>query len=260
MKYVIKIPRIIKNHEKAILGVSGIGVVLIAWQLIGERTNKIILPPLSSVLKADYTLFASGMIWPHLEITTIEFLIGLAIAIAIGIPVGLLMGWTRKVNFALDPLLSMTYSIPFIAVIPLIILWFGIGITSKIVTVVFIAIFPIILNTMTGVKRADESLLKVGKSFGASKWNLFSTVVVPGAFPYILSGLRLALGRALVGAIAAELVASTAGLGWLIARYGGTFQTDKMLAVILVVALIGVVSTEVLKKAESHFDAWRTQR
>lgn len=246
------------KNERVLLGVSGITVLLIVWQLVGERTNKVILPSLSAVLTQNYDMFSTGLIWPHLQITAFEFLFGFAIAIGIGIPLGMLMGWKRKINFTFDPLLSMTYAVPFIAIIPLIILWFGIGITSKIVTVIYISIFPIILNTMAGVKRADESLLKVGKSFGAGNWKLFSTIVIPGAFPYILSGLRLALGRALVGAIGAELVASTAGLGWLIARYQGTFQTDKMLAVILIVALIGVVSTEVLKKTEAHFEAWRT--
>jgi ABC-type nitrate/sulfonate/bicarbonate transport system permease component len=246
------------GNEKAILGILGITVFLLAWQLIGERTNKVILPSLTAVLAQNYDLFSSGLIWVHMQITMFEFLLGFAIAIAIGIPIGMLMGWTRKINFTLDPLLSMTYAVPFVAIIPLIILWFGIDVISKIVTVVYISIFPIILNTMTGVRRADESLLKVGKSFGASSWKLFSTIVMPGAFPYVLSGLRLGLGRALVGAIGAELVASTAGLGWLIARYQGTLQTDKLLAVILIVALIGVVSTELLKRTEAHFEAWRT--
>ncbi len=252
-----KIKKIFESHQRLILGVSGIALFFIAWEIIGQRTNRIILPPFSAVLTAGYDMFATGMIWPHLELTLSEFLLGFAIAIALGIPIGMLMGWVKKINFTVDPLLSMIYAVPFVAIIPLIILWFGIGTASKIVTVIYVSIFPLILNTMAGVKRADESLLKVGQSFGASSWKMFSAIVIPGAFPYILSGLRLSLGRALVGAIAAEQLAAIAGLGWLTARYEGTFQMDKMLAVILVIAVIGVVSVELLKKLEARFEGWR---
>ncbi len=253
-----KLRAFFSKQDKVLLGVSGIFVFLLAWQLIGERTNKVILPSFSAVLIQNYDLFSSGLIWPHLQVTMMEFLLGFIVAIAIGIPVGMIMGWSRRVTFTFDPLLSMTYAVPFIAIIPLIILWFGIGTPSKIVTVIYVAVFPIVLNTMAGVRRTDESLLNVGKSFGAGNGKLFSTIILPGAFPYVLSGLRLGMGRALVGAISAEIVASTEGLGWLISKYQGTFQTDKMLAVILIVAIMGVVSTEILKKTEAHFEAWRT--
>lgn len=256
---VAKIREIRTSHERILLGASSLTAFLAVWEIIGKSglVNRLFLPPLSAVLKAGYDMFASGIIWVHIQVTATEFLLGFAIAVVIGVPLGILMGWKRKVNFVLDPLVSMIYAIPFLAVIPLIILWFGIGIISKLVTVVYVSVFPIVVNTMAGVKSADESLVRVGRSFGARDLKIFKTIVLPGAFPYLLSGLRLGLGRALVGAIGAELQASTEGLGWLIGKYSGTFQTDKMLVSILIVAAIGVALTEILKKIEARFEVWR---
>ncbi|MBI3076886.1 MAG: ABC transporter permease [Deltaproteobacteria bacterium] len=247
-------------HERAILGFSGVILFLLAWEYVGgykELINPIFMSAPSRILKAGYGLFASGEIWNDLRVSGTEFIVGYVLAAVIGIPFGILAGWYKKFFYITDPFLSSLNATPRVALLPLIIIWVGIGIWSKIVIVFLGALFPILLNTLDGVKTTDERLLKAARSFGADDFQIFRTVVLPATVPFILSGLRLGVGRALVGIVVGELYAATAGIGFLITVAGATFQTDKVFVGILIIAAAGVISFELLNRLERRFDNWR---
>lgn len=145
------------------------------------------------------------------------------------------------------------------ALLPLVIIWLGIGILSKIGIIFLGAVFSILINTRDGVKTTPLNLLNAARSFGASKWMVFKSVVVPSTIPFILTGLRLAVGRALVGVLVGELYAATAGIGFMITVAGATFQTDKVFVGVLIFALSGMIGMELLTKLERKFDKWRPQ-
>jgi NitT/TauT family transport system permease protein len=146
-----------------------------------------------------------------------------------------------------------------VALLPLVIIWLGIGILSKIGIIFLGAVFSILINTRDGVKTTPLNLLNAARSFGASKWMVFKSVVVPSTIPFILTGLRLAVGRALVGVLVGELYAATAGIGFMITVAGATFQTDKVFVGVLIFALSGMIGMELLTKLERKFDKWRPQ-
>jgi len=175
----------------------------------------------------------------------------------VGIPLGIATGWYRRLFYVLDPFISAFYATPRVALLPLIIIWVGIGIWSKIVVVFLGAVFPVLLNTLAAVRTTDARLLRAARSFGAGDLQVFRTIVLPGSVPFILTGLRLGAGRALVGVVVGELYAATAGVGFLIAVAGASFQTDKVLVGVLLITAAGVLSMEALTRLERRFEKWR---
>ena len=202
-------------------------------------------------------MFADGSIYPHLAVSGYEFLVGYGMAIVIGVPLGILMGWYGRINAVLDPFVSALYATPRIALLPLLMIWFGIGIMSKIAIVFLGAIFPILVNTITGVRTLHADFVKVARSFGASDRQIFLTVALPSSVPLLLTGPRLGLGHALVGIVVGEMYGATHGLGFLIATSGARFQTDKLMVGILLIAAAGVALTELLRLIERRFERWR---
>jgi len=169
------------------------------------------------------------------------------------------MGWYTRFQYALDPFVNFLYATPRIVLIPLFIIWFGIDWQSKVAVIFLGALFPQIINTMAGVRNTDAALLRVARSFGASEVLIFQRVVLPGAVPFILTGLRLGVGHALTGLVVAELVAARHGIGKLIQDYGVTFQTPKEFAAIIFIAGTGVLLTWLLQRVENRFQSWRPQ-
>ena len=177
--------------------------------------------------------------------------------ILIGVPLGIAMGWYGRVDAVLEPFVSALYATPRIALLPLILIWLGIGIASKIAIVFLGAVFPILVNTVTGVRTVDADFIKVARSFGCNDRQLFLTVVLPSSVPMLLAGLRLGLGHALVGIVVGEMYGSTKGLGFLIATAGARFQTDQVMVGIILIAGAGVALTELLRLIERRFERWR---
>lgn len=175
----------------------------------------------------------------------------------IGIPLGILLGWYRRLYYFLDPTLSAFYATPRVALLPLLIIWLGIGIWSKIAVVFLGAVFPILLSTVAAVRTADARLLRAAHSFGATDLQIFRTIILPGSVPFIITGLRLGVGRALVGVVVGEMVAATAGIGLMISIAGNTFQTDRVFVGIFLIAAAGVVLVEALTRLERRFEKWR---
>ena len=173
------------------------------------------------------------------------------------LPLGLLMGWYRRVNMSLDPIVNFMNAMPRIALVPLLIIWFGIGIWSKVAVIFLSSIFPILINTQAGIRNLDAGWIKAARSFGGSDLQLFRTVALPGAVPFILTGMRIGVGHALIGVVVGELVAARAGIGLMMATAGAGFQTAKVFAGLMIVSLAGVFLVGMISLVERRFQAWR---
>jgi NitT/TauT family transport system permease protein len=250
------------NQEKKILGGLAVGIFLIIWELAGniyQWINPMFMSAPSLIFKAAVQLFASGEIYQDLYVSGIELLGGYFLAVAVAIPFGIMVGWYKRMSYVFDPFINAMNATPRVALLPLVIIWLGIGILSKVGIIFLGAVFSILINTRDGVKTTPVNLLNAARSFGASEWMVFKTVVIPSTIPFILTGLRLAVGRALVGVLVGELYAATAGIGFMITVAGATFQTDKVFVGVLIFALGGMIGMELLTKLERRFDKWRPQ-
>jgi len=250
------------NQEKKILGSLSVGIFLIIWELTGnvfQWINPMFMSSPSLIFKAAVEMFRSGEIYNDLYVSGIEFLGGYFLAAAVAIPFGILVGWYKRMSYVFDPFINAMNATPRVALLPLVIIWLGIGILSKVGIIFLGAVFSILINTRDGVKTTPLNLLNAARSFGASEWMVFKTVVVPSTIPFILTGLRLAVGRALVGVLVGELYAATAGIGFMITVAGATFQTDKVFVGVGIFALSGMIGMELLTKIERRFDRWRPQ-
>jgi ABC-type nitrate/sulfonate/bicarbonate transport system permease component len=252
-------PGPLKRYEALFIGGLSVFVFVAVWQFAAFRrvVPELFLPGPVDIANAFGAYIAKGSIWPDMWISGQELMYGFVLSIIIGLPLGILMGWYRRLNMALDPFVTFFYSIPRVALTPLLIIWFGIGINSKIAVVFLGAIFAIIINTAAGVKNLDPALIKAARSFGARDAQLFRTVVLPGSVPFILTGLRLGLGHALTGVVVGELVAAQAGVGLMMATAGATFQTSKVFVGLVIVATTGVVLTYILSRIEQRFQSWK---
>ena len=256
------------NHERKILGTISVTIFLLLWEFMGGpvsaynpipflRVNPMFMSSPSYIWKAAVDLFSSGEIWNDLRVSSIEFAGGYLLSVAVAIPLGILIGWNKKASAIFDPFVNAMNATPRVALLPLVIIWLGIGIMSKVGIIFLGAVVPIIVNARDGVKTTPSSLLNAARSFGATEWMVFKSVVMPATLPFILSGLRIALGRALVGVMVGELYAATAGIGFMITVAGATFQTDKVFVGVLIFAISGMLGMEALSRIEHHFDKWR---
>jgi len=248
------------NQEKKILGGFSVVLFLLAWELVGntfQMINPMFMSAPSLVWKAALQLFGSGEIWNDLRVSGTELLWGYLLAASFAIPFGIMTGWYKRMSAIFDPFINAMNATPRVALLPLVIIWLGIGILSKVGIIFLGAVFPILINTRDGVKTTPQNLINAARSFGASEWLTFKTVVLPSTVPFILTGLRLGVGRAIVGVMVGELYAATAGIGFMITVAGATFQTDKVFVGVLVFALTGLFSMELLTRVERRFDMWR---
>jgi NitT/TauT family transport system permease protein len=250
-----------KQYEPLVIGTISVIIALTAWQLVANARiwPVLFLPGPWDVAQAFVKLFQTDEIWLDLSTSGQELAIGYGMAIVIGLVIGLLMGWYTRFQYALDPFVNFFYSTPRIVLIPFFIIWFGIDMPSKIAVIFLGAVFPVIINTMAGVRNTEAALLRVAKSFGASDALTFRRVILPGSVPFILTGFRLGIGHALTGLVVAELLAARHGIGQLIAIASYTFQSPKMLAGVVIVACTGMLLTSLLQRIENRFQAWRPQ-
>jgi ABC-type nitrate/sulfonate/bicarbonate transport system permease component len=248
------------NQEKKILGTVSVVLFLAVWELVGnvyQWINPLFMSAPSLILKAAIELFRSGEIWNDLYVSGIEFFWGFILSVVVGIPFGIAVGWYKRAAYIFDPFVNAMNATPRVALLPLIIIWLGIGILSKVGIIFLGSVFPLMINTRDGVKTTPVNLLNAAKSFGASQWQIFGSVVLPSTLPFILTGLRLAVGRALIGVFVGELYAATAGIGFMVTVAGATFQTDKVFVGILIFIIAGLIGTNALDRIERRFDKWR---
>jgi len=248
-----------RAHERLAIG----GGTFLAFLLLWEATARFgLIDPLFisspvQVARAGYALVRDRDFWNDARVSGIEFLLGYGAAVTIAVPLGLASGLSRRLRYLLGPFVDPLNAVPRVTLLPLIVIWFGIGIWSKVVVVFLGAVIPILINTQSGVSTSEARYLRLARSFSASRWKMFSSVVLPGTVPFIFTGLKYGAGRALLGVVVGELYAATAGLGHMIADAGNTFQTDVVLFGVLVFMATGLVVVALLDRLERHFETWR---
>lgn len=248
-------------YGNAIIGTTSIILFFTLWELIvyfGMIDPLFISSPLR-IVEAAVEMIGSGTLWPHIIVSLSEFALGFGLAIVLGVPIGMISGWYEKAYAVSNPFIAGLNATPRVALIPLVVIWLGIGLLSKVAIVFLGAVFPIIFNMLTAMRTLDEALLKTARSFGANDGQIFRTLALPSSVPFLIAGLRLGAGRGLVGIVIGELYAANVGVGYLIALYGSTFQTAKLFVGILLITLMGITLDVVLRRTEAYFEQWRPQ-
>ncbi len=245
--------------ERIVLGTVFMVALFAAWELVTALGVEppILLPSPGAVVDAFGQMFSSPDVWENFAASGQELFYGLALAAVVGIAAGLAIGWYPRLGYFLDPFINFLYAVPRVALGPLLIVWLGIGLGSKVALVFLISVFPVLVNTSSGIRSLDPHLLRVARCFGANDLKIFRTIALPGSVPFILGGLRLAVGQSLIGVFVAELLGAQYGIGAMIENAGQQFQTDMVFAGLLIFAAAGMLLTAIVRWVERHFDAWR---
>ncbi len=267
--------RLYLAHERAVLGVVALVVLLVAWEglgrgwwadlltpLFGRSAEALRLKPIfvssPSAVAAAWSLFVTkGTIWPHLATSGLELALGLGLAIVVGVPLGLACGRYRLLSNAVAPFVAALNATPQVALLPLVVLWIGTGLAARVFIIFLLAVLPLFINAHAAVRTVDPRLLTVARSFAASEWFAFRSIIVPSALPFVLAGLRLAIGRGMIGIVVGELTGAARGLGFMINRAGAMFETDVVFVGVLTIVAAGLVLTEAVRRIESAVGAWR---
>ena len=230
--------------------------VLGIWEIFGGMIDPVLFTVPSKIAVAAVGMIASGELWNYLWPSLVVLAVGLILAAIIGIAIGLLLARFRLLDVAFGSYITFLYSIPSVALVPLIVLWAGFEMTAKIIILFMFAFFPMVINTYQGVRNVDAKLLEVGRAFRCSERQLWANIVLPAALPFIVTGVRLALGRGLIGMVLADLYTAISGIGYLIVRTASTFQVDKMFVPIVTLGLLGVTLTWLLRVVEIKVAPW----
>lgn len=252
-------PTFLKTYRSVIIGSLSVFLFLAAWEVLGRSgwVNPVFTSSPTMVVVAAQKVIADGSIWNHIRVSAVEFILGYAVAVVVGIAFGVLMGWYKFIDALFYPLVSAIYATPRIAFMSLLIIWLGIGIGSKVLVIFLGAVFPIMINTSSGMRILDQDLVKAARSFGANDRVLFFTVALPSSVPFIITGLRQGVARAMIGVFVGEMFAATAGVGYLIIVSGATFQTDLVFVGVSILAIAAFISMEGLRRLEKRFENWR---
>lgn len=248
-----------RRYFNLIWGSVSVVFFLVAWEIaaLREIVDPFFVGSPSRIWEALGSYLGSREFVTDITFTSIEFIGGLALSIVFGVVLGVCIGWYRFAFALLYPILFAMYVVPHVAFLPLFIMWFGIGIPAKVMYVFFGGIFPILFNTAVAFNTIDPKLISAARSFRATDLQIFRTVAVPGSWPIILTGIRLSIGKCLTAVVIAEFWGAFAGIGNMISRSGSIYQVGKMFVGVLIVALMGIVLTELMHQIEDRFDAWR---
>lgn len=251
--------------EPTALGAGSIALLLAVWQFLPDFVpmkagTKLFFTVPSAIAGTLWRMFATGSIWQPLGVSAGAFALGLAVAIVVGLPLGVLLGRSNTLNAMFDPFITAFNATPRLVFLPLVMLWFGLGLWSKIGIVFLGALFPLLINTYEGVRNADQLLINVVRSFGASEWDIARLVVVPNALPFIVVGLRLAIGRAVLGVVVAEFFGAQDGLGVIMVRAASEFKVDVVFAGLIVFAGLSLIMTGLVQLLENRMSRWRPQQ
>lgn len=238
---------------------GSLALFALVWELLARYAvhNRLILVPFTEVLSAVRTEVADGQLWTNLWTTLVELLIAFPIAVFGGMAVGALLAGSKPLRQTLDPLLTALNSLPVVALAPLFVAGLGFGLSSKIIIVVLMAIFPIITNTDTGLRSADPNLVEAAHAFCANRRQVLRTVTLPNAVPIIVGGLRIAFARALVGVIVAEFFGAVAGVGFAIVAASQAYQTARLLGYVVIIGIVGLAASLGLEALERRLAPWR---
>jgi ABC-type nitrate/sulfonate/bicarbonate transport system permease component len=249
----------LSRRTRFIYGTVAIVVVLAGWQLLSvtHAVNPLLLSSPTDIVKAAYDLNNSGVLGSAVWQTTKVFFIAFALSLVIGIALGILIGWYRRLGAALDPIVSMLYAAPRVALLPLIVAWTGIGDEAQIVTVLTIAVFPILVNVQAGVSTVDRNLVQVARTYLGSNFDVLRTIALPASVPHLVSGVRQGLAQALLGVVIAEYLIGSTGIGGLIVSAGQTLNFSNAFVGVFVVSFAALLLTSLLRYLERRLDHWR---
>lgn len=251
--------RLSRRSSNTLITAASVAVVLGVWEIFGRQVDPLFASYPSQIASSFWTLLTSGELLPACWASLKALLVGYGLAIVAGIGVGLLIGASRVARAALEIYVTAGFSTPMVALVPLFVLWFGLGFTAKVAMVFTMAIFPIIINTADGVRSIPDSWLEVGRAFAARPLTIVRTIIVPAAIPSIMTGLRIAIGRAVVGVVVAEFFTAIGGLGGIIINAGNNFDTSRMFVPIIVLMLLGVGLTALVGLVERRTAQWHVQ-
>jgi NitT/TauT family transport system permease protein len=241
------------------INVISIISLAILWEIAGQTLDSVLIPPLSKIASAWIRLLISGKLLANLLMSLWTLAAGFFLAVIVGVIVGLLMGRFRAVEHFLDLYINTLMSAPMTAFVPALILWFGLGIESRIAVVFLFAVFVIVINTMTGVKQVDRTFVEMGRSFGAREAEVFFKIILPAAMPAIMAGIRLGMGRAVKGMVTAEMLLTLTGIGAMIMQYGSAFATDALFAVILTILIVAMITMKLVEAVDQWLTGWKTE-
>lgn len=247
------------DHQQLVIGTVAILAALAAWEICASThvVNPAITSSPSRVARGLVKFIGSQQGRHDIAISAKEYFIGVILALLVGIPLGIVAGWFKYVSALIQPFLTFLNSVPLIAFVPLMVLWFGLGLTSKVVIVFLVCILPVTITCMSGVKTVESHLVDVARVFGARDIQVLWTLVLPGSIPAIAAGVRLSVGFGLIGVVVGEIVASTAGLGYVISVAGNSFDADQLFVAVTIIAAAGLIFTAIVRRLERRVDRWR---
>jgi ABC-type nitrate/sulfonate/bicarbonate transport system permease component len=251
-----------RRHQSFILGGTSVIVALTVWQWLWSagKISPLFFTGPSQVAERFVAEWTDGRLKQDMLYSGTNFVIGVGLAITTGVVAGVVIGWYRTLAMVVEPFLTGLYSTPRVALVPLVLIWFGIGMWSKVFIVFINALFPVLINTVGGVRAIDRDLLRAARAFCASDWQIFTTVVVPGSVPFILTGVRQAVALGLIGVVVGEMFGGSEGIGYMVNYGGQTFQTDTVFLGVVIIALSGITLTWLAERLERHFSRWRPER
>jgi sulfonate transport system permease protein len=249
-----------RRKRRAILNLTirlvSVTVFLLLWEMVGRSIDPVLFTTPSAVSVAAVDMIRSGELWTYLYPSLLVLLYGFSLAVVFGIAIALLLARYWVLDVAFSGYITFLYSIPSVALVPLIVLWAGYEQTAKVIVLFFFAFFPMVINTYQGVKAVDPRLIEVGHAFRCNERQLWANIVIPASLPFIVTGLRLALGRGLIGMVLADLYTALSGIGYLIARTAATYRVDRMFVPIVTLGLLGVTLTALLRLIEKRVAPW----
>ncbi|MBF8184584.1 ABC transporter permease [Nonomuraea sp. K274] len=249
-----------RRFDTVIHTVASLILGVVIWQLVAERASQLVIVPLGAVWTALQESLNGGQLLTDFGASVQGFAIGLVLSAVFGIAIGVVMAMSKVVFDFLDIWVSALYSTPLIALAPLFVIVFGIGLQAKIAVVISLAIFPVIINTAAGIRTTDEKLVETAYSFGANRRQIFAKVMLPWAVPFIVTGLRLAVGRALIGVVVAEFFGSTNGLGHAVFTASNNFDTAGVWLGVFILAAIGMILIRLMHTLERWVAPWRQSK
>jgi len=251
-----------QKHEAVILGGTAVVVFLGIWQAFWSagKISPLFMSGPSAIVRQFHELWVRGTLVSDLAYSGRNFAVGFAMALVAGVVLGIIVGWYRRVRLLADPFLNALFATPRVAMVPLIIIWFGVGMWSKVFIVFLSAFFPILVNTIAGVRTIDADLLRAARAYCASDWQIFTTLALPGSVPFILTGVRQGVALGLIGVVVGEMFGGSQGVGFMVAYGGQTFATDTLFVGVLIIASAGILLTSLAERLERRFSRWRPER
>jgi ABC-type nitrate/sulfonate/bicarbonate transport system permease component len=251
-----------ERHEGLILGGTAVLLVVAVWEYVwlNEWISPLFFSGPSAIAKQFWYLMTEGTLWADILFSGKNFIVGLSLATLSGVVLGVIIGWYRRIRLIFDPFLNALYALPRIAMVPMIIIWFGTGWESKVFVVFISSFFPILVNTVAGIRSLDPDLLRAARAFCASDWQIFKTVAIPGSVPFILTGIRQGVFVGLIGVVVGEMFGGSQGVGFLVAFGGQTFQMDTVFVGVILIAIYGLLLNFLTERLERRFSRWRPER